>query len=206
GHAIILVDDAGENQILIESAANRELTEAQVKAALSNGQSSGNWVLLQNETNLAEFIVAEAKQAGFGIAYAAAPFVAETTIALLPQIDFLAVNEGEAAALATTMGIGPQSIPVPRLLITKGAEGSWFRENDAVFEQFAFPVEAVDTVGAGDTFLGSFLSEHDAGKDAAHSLRYAAAASAVQVTKPGAATAIPDREKVEKFLEQRKSA
>ncbi|MEO0328379.1 MAG: ribokinase [Pseudomonadota bacterium] len=203
GHAIILVDEGGENQILIESGANAELTEAQIGNALNAGVGGKDWVLLQNETNLAGLIVEQAKSVGFNIAYAAAPFIAETTIALLPYIDLLAVNEGEAAALAQSMNVEIEEIPVPMLLITRGVKGSILRQADATMEQSAFDVKAIDTVGAGDTFLGSFLAKYSHGEDILRSLEYAAAASAIQVTKNGAATAIPDRNDVDAFLEQR---
>jgi ribokinase len=72
---------------------------------------------------------------------------------------------------------------------------------DDVIEQSSFAVTPVDTTGAGDTFLGSFIARFDAGNDAATSLRYASAASAIQVTRMGAAPAIPHETDVLEFLE-----
>ena len=125
GHAIIFVDDAAENQIVIEGGANQRLSEAVVEQALSQADPATDWVLLQNETNLAEFIVDSANAArGFSIAYAAAPFVAETTVKLLPKIRLLVVNEGEASALAEALGTTDSEIPVQECLITRGADGA----------------------------------------------------------------------------------
>ena len=81
---------------------------------------------MQNETNLAETIVDAAKEAGLSTAYAAAPFVAEVTLKLIDKIDLLAVNEGEAQALADELEVEPASLPVLQLLITKGSAGAEF--------------------------------------------------------------------------------
>ncbi|MEL7430626.1 MAG: PfkB family carbohydrate kinase, partial [Pseudomonadota bacterium] len=143
-----------------------------------------------------------AKAAQLKVAYAAAPFIAETTLALLPQIDLLAVNEGEARALGDELGVDPVAIPVPHLLITKGAKGSVFIANGKSHRQSAFKVTPVDTTGAGDTFLGAFLAHFTKDEDAKTALRFAAAASAIQVTREGAAPAIPQEEEVLQFMKE----
>jgi len=202
GHAIITVDDAAENQIIIEGGTNQVFTKAQINAALEKGNPQADWVTLQNETNLSLYIVEQAKTAGYKIAYAAAPFIAETTVQILPHIDLLAVNEGEAQSLAKALGINTKDIPVPKLLITKGASGAEFRSQDGILHQRALKVDAVDTTGAGDTFFGSFLAEYSQNNDAQSALQYASAASALQVTKAGTAAAIPTREDVDAFLKE----
>ena len=77
----------------------------------------------------------------------------------------------------------------------------------ALTEQFqaAFEVDAKDTTGAGDTFFGSFMAEYAGGTTVENALRYAAAASALQVTEEGAATAIPERNAVLDFIKERAS-
>ncbi|MEO0922814.1 MAG: ribokinase [Pseudomonadota bacterium] len=202
GHAVIALDQAGENQILIEAGANQKLTESQITRAFTQHKSNADWVLLQNETNLAEFIVREAKAFGYKVAYAAAPFVADVTIKLLPHIDLLAVNEVEASALAGELGGLLEEISVPMVLVTLGSKGSVVYAGDDVIGQDAFSVDVVDTVGAGDTFLGSFLARFANNQSLKASLRYAAAASALQITKFGAATTIPERAEVDAFLER----
>jgi len=206
GHAIITVGDDAENQIILAGGANQEFTEIQINEALENGNSQTDWVCLQNETNLSLYITEKAKAAGYKIAYSAAPFIAETTIRILPHVDLLAVNEGEATELAKTLGLSLKDIPVPQLLTTKGTEGAEFKSGNSTTTQSAFSVEAVDTTGAGDTFFGCFLAEYSKKPDIQSALRFAAAASALQVTKPGAATAIPARAEVMKFLQERTGA
>ncbi len=205
GHAVIYVDDTGENQIVIYGGANRDLQPAQIDTAFKAHGAGDHWVLVQNETNLLVEIVDRAKASGFKVAYSAAPFVADTVAGLINKIDILAVNEIEAQEAAGLLGVDVSSIAVPELLVTRGSQGVEFYSHGEMHHHPAFQVDAVDTTGAGDTFLGSFLAHHCQGADIARSLRYASAASALQVTRPGAAVAIPAREEVETFLKQRKT-
>ena len=199
GHAVIYVDDDAENEIVILAGANACLTENQIRETMEHA-SSDDWVLVQNETNLVPQVVAAAKHAGCKVAYSAAPFVADVAISLLEKIDLLVVNEGEANALSDALGVEVHRIPVSEVLITKGSKGASFKHSQGILEQDAFKVMPVDTTGAGDTFLGSFLARLDLGNEACEALEYAAAASALQVTQVGAATAIPDQAGVLEFL------
>jgi ribokinase len=205
GHAVIYVDDAGENQIVIFGGANQDLKPAQIEKAFKTCAGGDHWVLVQNETNLLGDIVDQARAAGFRIAYSAAPFVADTVAGLIDKIDLLAVNEIEAQETARLLGVAVSEITVPEILITRGSKGVEFHSRGDVHHHPAFQVDAVDTTGAGDTFLGSFLAGHCQNIETAQSLRYASAASALQVTRPGAAIAIPACEEVETFLKQRKT-
>lgn len=202
GHAVVCVDRAGENQIIIHGGANRALTEAQIAGALTSARP-GDWFLAQNETNLVAEGFALARAAGLRTAYAAAPFDAAVTAGLVGEVELLAVNEIEAGQLAAHMGLAPDALPVPQLLVTLGAMGARFRIEDAVHQVTAFPVEAVDTTGAGDTFLGAFLAALDSGAAPEACLREAAAMAAIQVTRPGAADAIPTAAEVKAFLAER---
>lgn len=200
GHAVIVVDAAAENQIVIVGGANQCLQTAAVDQALATADPEQDWVLLQNETNLATYIVEQAARKQLRIAYAAAPFVAHTTLELLPKIELLAVNAGEAEALAQHLDCDAAAIPVPQLLITRGAAGAeWFSRGQHL-QQAALPVRALDSTGAGDTFLGSFFAQYSLGQSPQHALHYAAAASALQVTRAGAAQAIPAAEEVQAWL------
>ncbi len=194
GHAIINVDDGGENAIVLFPGANRALTEAMIDAAL-DGAGKGDWLILQNETNLGVYTAQAARAKGMRVAYSAAPFDADAVADILPHTDLLAVNEIEAAQLTKALG----QITVPMLLITKGDEGAVLKA-DTETSAPAFKVTPVDTTGAGDTFLGYLMSGLDAGDPATHALRHASAAAAIQVTRPGAAVAIPTADEVAQFL------
>ncbi|MEL6477811.1 MAG: PfkB family carbohydrate kinase [Pseudomonadota bacterium] len=200
GHAVIYVTPEAENQIVIHGGANLALTEAQIGAALEAARP-GDWWLCQNETNLVAKAAARARAAGLKIAYAAAPFEAETAARMMPLVDLLAVNAAEATQLAVATGQSEGDLDVPALLVTRGAEGAVLYQDGTRLEAPAHRVEAVDTTGAGDTFLGTFVAGLDLGREDAEALTWAAAAAALQVTRPGAGNAIPSRAEVASFLE-----
>jgi ribokinase len=202
GHAVILVDDAGENLIVVHGGANRALSAALVERAIGRA-AAGDWLLLQNETNLVVEAARAGRAAGLRVAYAAAPFDPAATAEVVPHVDLLAVNALEAAQLARHLGTAPETFGAPVLLITEGARGARCWTAAGEIRQAAFAVEPVDTTGAGDTFLGYFLAGLDAGLAVAEALRRAAAAAAIQVTRPGAAEAIPRADEVDAFLAAR---
>lgn len=199
GHAVVSVSSDGENQILLWPGANHAIDMDQAITALDMA-GAGDWALLQNETSGADEFVAAARQRGLKIAYSAAPFDAAVTARLLPNTDLLVVNEIEAAALAGMLGRPAADAGIPHLVITKGGDGADYHGVDGPRHQPAFPVSPVDTTGAGDCFFGYLLAGISQGADMARSLRLASAAAAVQVTRPGAAAAIPTRAEVDLFL------
>ena len=202
GQGIVCVDAAGENQIVIHGGANRALTLEQIDRALARARP-GDWFLAQNETNLIAEGFARARSLGLRTAYAAAPFEAAAAAGLIGSIDLLALNEVEAGQLAAHLGTAAEALPVPELLVTLGARGARWRAGGTVREVAAFAVTPVDTTGAGDTFLGVFLAARDGGAAPQAALRQAAAAAALQVTRPGAADAIPAGPEVAAFLAER---
>ncbi len=199
GHAIINVDDRGENAIVLFAGANRGLTEAMLEAALADAQA-GDWLLLQNETNLGHTAALAARAKGMKVAYAAAPFDTSAAAEMLPLVDLLAVNDIEAAQLADALDAELDDLPVAQALITRGGDGAVLRSGRHKDTVAAFRVTPVDTTGAGDTFLGYFLAARDAGWSAKDALTQAAAAAAIQVTREGAAAAIPSADEVLAFL------
>jgi ribokinase len=201
GHAIISVDDAGENEIVIFSGANLAFSLLACQEILERFAQGSPWIVLQNEINLSADLAEMAKGLGYKICYSAAPFDANQVRDILPFVDLLALNETEFADLQNALDRGPSELGVDMVLVTLGARGAKLHVGDNEIIQNSFPVTPVDTTGAGDTFLGSFIARLDAGDDAATSLRYASAASAIQVTRMGAAPAIPHQTDVLKFLE-----
>lgn len=200
GHAIILVEASSENAIVIHPGANRALDPVQVADAL-RPIGPGDTLLLQNETSLQVEAAAQARAAGARVIYSAAPFDPAAVAAVAPHVSLLALNAGEAAALEAALG-PPR---VPAMLVTLGADGAEHRDlaTGTVLHQPAFRVAAVDTTGAGDCFAGSFAAALDAGEGLPAALRFASAAAAIQVTRPGAGDAMPTRAEVERFLAER---
>ena len=209
GHAVICLDKQGENHIIIHAGANAELTENQINSALdANPQTpepppNSQWVVIQNETNLTEYIAKSAKQRGLSLAYSAAPFDAVACQTILPYLDILAVNETEATALSHAMKTPITDLKIPTLLITKGAKGAELWQNGGCISVRGLPVKAIDTVGAGDTFFGSFIARLQNSETPQEALNYAASAAALQCTQKGAATAIPDQKTVLNLMKER---
>lgn len=198
GHAIIMVEDSGENAIVIHAGANRGMTERAVLDALSE-ITPADTLLLQNETAHQQAAGAHARAAGARVIYSAAPFDVEAARAVLPHVSILAVNEGEAAQLAAELG---NALPCEGMVVTLGARGAEYRDlrTGEVTSQAAFAVQPVDTTGAGDCFAGWFAATLDAGQTVAEALRHAAAAAALQVTRFGAADAMPTLAEVRAFI------
>ncbi len=202
GHAVICLDKQGENHIIIHAGANAELTENQINSALDTNPKA-EWVVIQNETNLTEYIAKSAKERGLSLAYSAAPFDAVACQTILPYLDILAVNETEATALSHAMKTPITDLKIPTLLITKGAKGAELWQNGACISVRGLPVKAIDTVGAGDTFFGSFIARLQNDTPAQEALNYAASAAALQCTQKGAATAIPSQQTVLNLMKER---
>ncbi len=200
GHAIVAVDDAGENQIIIHSGANLAQDPAMIAAALGQGQP-GDILLLQNETSHQVEAARLARARGLRVFYSAAPFDLGALRAVLPHVTHLLVNAGEAAALVAATGTPLADQPVEAVIVTRGSQGAeWICAGTEPLFTPAFPVTPVDTTGAGDCFAGSLAAALDRGQSPAQALRYAAAAAALQVTRPGAAPAMPLRAEVEALL------
>jgi sugar/nucleoside kinase (ribokinase family) len=87
------------------------------------------------------------------------------------------------------------------LAVTRGPQGTiWLDQDRNLRETPAFPVQAVDTLGAGDVFQGAFILAITEGEDLASALRFAAAAAALKCTRHGGAFAAPQRAEVEALL------
>ncbi len=199
GHAVIYVDTQGENTIVIHGGANQALAQNQIDTALARSKP-GDWWLAQNETNLVTESIVAAKARRLRTAYSAAPFDAVATQAVLPHLDLLAVNEGEAAALRDHLGHDPD---VPVLVTTLGAQGVMIKERgkESAITLPAYKVTPIDTTGAGDTFIGTLVGALDQGKDLIAAAETANAAAALSVTRPGASDAIPTAKETAAFMD-----
>lgn len=196
GTAVILLDEDGENCIVLDAGANAALPLDLIRKEIAALPDTA-WVLAQNETNGTETALRTARQRGLATVYSAAPFDVAATLPLLDCTDLLVVNEVEFDQLSAAMGDLPETLDI---VITKGAAGVSATTRDGQFSAPAFPVDVVDTTGAGDTFLGYLVASRIDGADWTTALRRASAAAALSVTKAGAAASIPDRADVEAFL------
>ncbi len=207
GHAIIQVNDSAENAIVLFPGANNCLTLDQINNALKEATPK-DWVLLQNETNLIDIIVKEAKNKNLTIAYNPAPMNKKLVERVIQHIDILIVNEVEAMDLfevnseQEAQNILQHDYPHLTVIITLGAKGVRYLCAGELIEVLAFKVNAVDTTAAGDTFIGYCLTglmKKESPKDV---LTRACAASAICVSHAGASNTIPTHAEVDHFLQE----
>ena len=191
GHAIVSLDPAGENQILIVPAANL-VVDADF-AGILGGATPGDIALIQNETNGQGEFAQAARGAGLRVIYAAAPFDVAAVLAVLGEIDMLVLNAVEARQLSNALGIAPEDLDIPDVVITLGGEGCrWINRAQGIDRVFEAPkVQPVDTTGAGDTFTGFLAAGLDGGVDMVAAIEAAQRAAAVMVTRLGTADVIP---------------
>lgn len=205
GTALIAVDDAGENTIVVVPGAN-SAWPAELLDDLAFGP--GDVVVLQLEIpfDVVEAVARRASRAGARVVLNAAPFDRRTA-ELLPLIDVLVVNEIEAAELFGLDGDldegtlrGVIADLTTDLVVTLGARGALLAPaGGAVTSRAAYPVEAIDTVGAGDAFVGGFAVEWAAGGSLEAAVRTGSAAGALTATVPGARHPGLDRAAVERL-------
>ena len=194
GHAIVAVDaKTAENQIILSPSCNANIPDDLVEKVLAD-VTAQDWALAQNETNKTADFLKAAKAKGMKICYSAAPFVADITADLLPLVDLLIVNEGEYQDLKSHLGHG--DFGLDHLIITKGGDGALYQGLDGEFEIAAHKVDAVDTTGAGDTYLGYVLAGLDQGMDVKAAMEMASTAAAIHVTRLGASAASPKKSEV----------
>lgn len=201
GHAIIQVDDAGQNCILLFGGTNQMLTEAYITEVLDK-MDADTLVLLQNETNLVGFIMEEAHKRGMKTALNAAPMDEKVLSYPLELLDWLIVNEVEGKQIANCQ-TDDEILPVLRekypncgILLTLGSRGAICDYAGETYQIGCFKVPVVDTTAAGDTFTGYFLYGMGNGLGVADSLLLATTASAMAIGKKGAADSVPLYEEV----------
>ena len=184
------------------------MTRSYIDSVLDR-QQEPQYVILQNEISEVPYVIDAAFRKGFPVVLNASPFDDSLLEIDLSKVTWLLVNEIEGGCL--TGETEPDAIlaklreksPKTGVVLTLGKEGSICASGDRVIRQGIFPVQAVDTTGAGDTFTGYFIAGLDAHLDLSEALRRAAAASAIAVTRPGAAPSIPMAEEVTAFLQER---
>lgn len=205
GFAAPVVFDDGENSILSAPQANLALQTALVEAAREAIAAAGA-LLLQFEAPMEANIAAAriARAAGTRVVLNPAPVVAHPP-ELLALADVLVVNEVEAAMLAGGTHPAAQARTLlggrELAVVTLGEQGAVFATASGeagVVE--AFPVQAIDSVGAGDAFCAALAVALCEGQAAGAAVRFAAAAGALAVTVAGAATSLPRREAVDRLL------
>ena len=203
GHAIINVDRAGENAIVIFSGANLMQDPHQIKEALGSAKA-GDILLLQNETSHQVEAAKIAADKAMVVIYSAAPFSVEAVKAVLCYTTILVMNQIEAEQLCAGLETELAELPVKDILVTKGANGvDWISTQTGETQHVeSISVSAVDTTAAGDTFAGYFAAGLDQGMDVKAAMQLGAVSAGLKVTRKGTADAIPLRAEVNEFAKE----
>ena len=201
GVAVISVDDAAQNQIVVVPGANDLLRVPE--ALVENLLRESAYVVLQLETPLPEVEQAlrVARRVGCTTVLNPSPMQA-LPAHWWPMVDLLVVNESEAAQLSGVPVETPQAaqqaaaqlqaLGVGRVVVTLGANGAVTRNAaGATHWHEAVRVQAVDTTAAGDTFLGALTVQLASGADLDTATQWAMRAASICVTRAGAQPSIP---------------
>ena len=209
GHTIIQVDKKGENCILLYGGTNRSIGDSQIDETLAHF-GPGDWLVLQNEVNSLPRIVDAAFARGMRIVLNPSPYEEGLKEVNFDKLSWLLVNEVEACQCSGSdeperaWDVLHARYPGLSVLITLGRAGSIAHavgpEGVDTVRQQAFRADAVDTTAAGDTFTGFFIGGLSEGRPLAECMRRASMASAISVTRMGAAVSIPKVEEVESRL------
>jgi len=214
GVALIFVNAEGENVIGIHAGANAALTAERV-AAQHESIASADALLMQLETPV-ESVLAAAKIAHENhttvvLNPAPARVLSDELLAL---VDIITPNETEAEKLtgirvendddAARAAKALHQKGISTVIITLGSRGVWASVEGEGRRVPGFKVKAVDTIAAGDTFNGALVTALLEGEPLDTAIRFAHAAAAIAVTRPGAQPSVPWRNEIDEFLSQQR--
>lgn len=202
GQAIIQLSADSQNAIILLPGENRNISKDDIDNAIA-GFGKDDWIVLQNEINLVDYIIEEADRRGLSICYNPAPFDESTKDYPLELVDLLVVNEIEGAALAGIEGPFEKTIerlsslyPGLDIIMTAGSNGAYYSGKAGFIYQPIVDYPVVDTTAAGDTFIGYYLASVISGCSVGKSLLNASKASGIAVSRRGAMESIPYRREV----------
>ncbi len=207
GLATIILEQ-GDNRILTYGGANHHQDIHKIHRVLDENYAQGDYILSQLEIPLdvVQNVFRKAKALDMITVLNAAP-AKPLSSDMLMLIDLLIVNESEGQRL--TGSDHPEIIThrllsegVGAVLLTRGAQGAIYQDNNQRISVDAHRVKVVDTTAAGDTFIGVYLAHRIAGKEIAGALKYASAGAALAIQKLGAQNSIPSQQDIDAFIER----
>lgn len=211
GVALIVVDDASQNAIVIVAGSNGEVTPESI-AGHEAAIAAADVLICQLETPAAAVraALAAGRRLGKTVVLNPAPAAGPLPADWLPLVDYLIPNEIEAAALtglpvrdpasAETAARALAAAGARNVIVTLGGQGVLALTADGDARHYPAPrVAPVDTTAAGDTFIGGFAARL-AARDAPHdAIRFAQRAAALSVTRAGAQPSIPTLAELDAF-------
>lgn len=208
GVALIAVDAAGHNQIVVVPGANAQLTSLTAEDRRRISEAQFLLVQLEVPMSVVQDAVACAGAAGVPVMLNPAP-ARPLPSSLLEQVTWLTPNETELEALtgvtpatpgAAARAAGALLRSVKHVVVTLGEQGAVWAYEGGHLHVPPLPAQAVDTTAAGDTFCGALATGLCEGLKPAAALRFASAASAICVSRPGAQPSMPARAEVDQLL------
>ncbi|MGL5972179.1 MAG: ribokinase [Oscillospiraceae bacterium] len=201
GHAIIQVNEHGQNNIILYGGGNIEITVDDIKNIIDKF-SKGDIILLQNEISNMQFIIDYAYSKGLEIALNPSPLNENLLNCNLTKVKYFILNEVEGEDI--TFKKDPQEIIKEMrckfkdavIVLTLGGNGVIYDDSKNVYKNGTYNVNVVDTTAAGDTFTGYFLSFLVEGESPQTCLEIASKAAALAVSKKGASDSIPKLDSV----------
>lgn len=207
GHAIIQVDDKGENSILLFGGANQLISEMRIDDILLHFQK-GDFLILQNEISNLQYIIDRAFDKEMIIILNPSPMNNIIKNISLDKVSYLILNEIEAADICQSekeddlAEVLHRKYPDAKIILTLGKNGVRYIDRDTKLKMPIFKVDVVDTTAAGDTFTGYFVGQIAKGETIENSLKIASMAAALSVSRKGAEPSIPVIDEVLQKLEQ----
>lgn len=216
GVALIVVDDAGENSIVVAPGANAAFTVLTGPELAAIAAADVLLCQLEIPMGTATAACAAAHAAGTRVVLNATPARALPSD-LLAAVDLLVLNEIEARVLAPIPAVSvdaggyPEPVElldalleqVPTVVITRGAAGAWYGDREGVVVEIPAPrVDVVDTTGAGDAFCGALAVALGEGRRITDAIRWASAAGAAAARRLGTSSALPKRKAIEELYTQ----
>lgn len=210
GAAFIIVNEAGENCIVVASGANAQLLPRDVEAAKA-AIAAADVLLLQLESPLETVEAAVRIAAANGVNVILNPAPAQPLNSeWLKLVSIITPNEIEAEMLTGLKNNSEAQLReaarrlicagIGVVVVTCGKDGEFVATCDRQFAMPAFKIEAIDTTGAGDVFNGAFAAVYRGIDSLEQVVKFASAASALSVTKLGAQTSAPVLENILKFM------
>ena len=196
---------------MINGGTNRQLTRDYIDGVLSRVEPT-DWLLLQNEINELEYVLAQAQKLGLQVAFNIAPPDERIGHYPMDAVRLFVLNLHEASALTgetdkdQVMGALKENYPQAASVLTLGGSGLHYLEAGSGSFEFmgAHSVSPVDETAAGDAFTGYLLAGLSTDRSFSEALQLASAAGALAVTRAGAASSIPERSDVDAFLAERR--